>query len=101
VGDFRKLWRTVLDKAGIERHVLLHGFRRSMVNNMIQSGLDRDVVRQYTGHSAGMHAMLSRYHIIRREEILEAARWNEERKLREREAAAQIAAQAPAVDVVQ
>jgi hypothetical protein len=69
---------------------------------MIQSGLDRDVVRQYTGHSvAGMHAMLSRYHIIRRDEILEAAKRNEERKLREREAAAQIAAQTPEIDVVQ
>jgi integrase len=80
----------------------LHDFRRSLVNNMIQSGLEGDVVRQYTGHSvAGMHAMLSTYHIIKRDEIPEAAKRREERKLREREAAAQIAAQAPAVGMVQ
>ena len=46
VADSRKLWRSVLDKADIERHVLGHDFRRSMVNKMIQSGLDRDVVRR-------------------------------------------------------
>jgi integrase len=93
IGDFRKLWRTVLRKAGIERDVFLHDFRRSMVNNMIQSGCDRDQVRQYTGHSvSGMHEMISRYHITQREEILDAARKNEERKLRERETAAELVA---------
>ena len=60
------------------------------------------MVRQYTGHSvAGMHAMLSGYHIIRRQEILEAARRNKERRLGEREAAAQLAARATATAIVQ
>jgi integrase len=94
VGDYRGLWRKVLQLAGIDRKVLLHDFRRSMVNNMIQCGLDRDVVRQYTGHSvSGMHTMLSRYHIVRQEEILNAAKKNEERKLREREIAAGLSGQ--------
>jgi integrase len=91
VGDLRKMWRTILDRAGIERWVRLHDFRRSFVNNAIQAGVDRDEIRMYTGHSvSGMHAMISRYHILDRERIIDVARKNEERKLREREIAAEL-----------
>jgi hypothetical protein len=70
-----------------QRDVLLHDFRRSAVMNMVQAGVDRKVIREYTGHATdNMH---DRYHILRNEQVVEAARMNEQRKLRERELYAQ------------
>ena len=91
VASFRKLWRRILAEAGIEREVLIHDLRRSAVGNMIQAGADRDEIRMYTGHSqAGMHSMISRYHILRRERILATAKKAEAYKLEQRQAAVEV-----------
>lgn len=76
-----------MSRAGIERDVLLHDFRRSAVMNMVQAGIDRKVIREYTSHAAD--SVHDRYHILRDEQVVEAARMNEQRKLRERKLYAQ------------
>lgn len=95
VGDFRKLWRGILTEVGIYpgRDVLLHDFRRSAVTNMIQADVDRDEIRQHTGHSeSGMASMISRYHMLKRERVLDVAKRVEAYKQEQRKKAAKVAA---------
>jgi len=87
VGDFRKLWRTIVKKAGIERDVLIHDFRRSAVSNMIERGVDRDVAKMISGHKTD--SMLTRYNIGRESKVIAALAQIEAGKQQERELAKQ------------
>jgi integrase len=71
VGDFRRLWRTLLEDAGIERRILFHDFRRSAVSNMVRRGIDRDVAMQISGHKTA--EVFRRYNIVSEKQVQDAA----------------------------
>jgi integrase len=71
VGDFRRLWRTLLENAGIDRRVLFHDFRRSAVSNMVRRGIDRDVAMRISGHKTS--EVFRRYNIVFEKQVQDAA----------------------------
>lgn len=71
IGDFRKAWRNALRRAGIP-YVVPHALRRSFVRNAIDAGIDRDIVKQFTGHLTD--CTFSRYNICDRGRLVNAAR---------------------------
>jgi hypothetical protein len=62
VKDFRGTWSTLCESASIR--VLVHGFRRTAVRNLIRAGVSRDVARRLSGH--GTESIFSRYNIRRK-----------------------------------
>ncbi len=70
VGDFRKVWKTACEAAGMPG-LLFHDFRRSAARNMDRTGRVRPTVAmQITGHETD--AMWKRYRIVDEDDIEQA-----------------------------
>lgn len=92
IGDFRKLWASVLRQAGISRPVRLHDFRRSFCRNGLNRGMTEQEVMDQGGWKTP--AMLRRYNVRREGELVAAMNKMELGARLEREAvAAQQAAE--------
>ena len=69
VGDFRKMWRSACNKAGMAG-LLFHDLRRSAVRNMDREGVGQSTAMKITGHKTV--SVYQRYRIVSQRDIQEA-----------------------------
>ena len=69
--DFRKAWLTACKKVG-PMGMLRHDFRRSVVRNLVRSGVGKTVAMKISGHRT--RSVIDRYNITSDADLREAAR---------------------------
>ena len=77
VRDLRATWASMTKAAGVS--VLLHDFRRSAVRNLVRAGVSQDLARRISGHKTD--SIFSRYNITAEEDLADAARKLEARRI--------------------
>jgi integrase len=69
IGDFRKVWKTACDAAGLEG-LLIHDLRRCAARNLSRAGVQEQTAMKITGHKTP--SMYRRYRIVDEKELREA-----------------------------
>jgi integrase len=78
VGDFRKVWTTCCEAAGIER-IIFHDLRRTGARNMRRMGIHESTIMKIAGWKT--RSLFDRYNIVDQEDLIDAAQKMDARQI--------------------
>lgn len=72
IGDFRKTWRTALERAKLADKFVFHGLKYCAASNLTSAGVPQVLAQRITGHATA--SIFKRYNLASEEDMIEAGR---------------------------